>query len=48
MYALSYLISQYSCHVEAFGELIYPEFPFEGEAKLDGLIGLHQTKTVEN
>ena len=29
-------------------QLTYPEFPFESEAKGDSLIGVHQTKTVQN
>ena len=28
--------------------MIYPEFPFESEAKGDNLIGVNQTKTVKN
>ena len=28
--------------------MIYPEFPFESEAKGDNLIGVRQTKTVKN
>ena len=30
------------------GQLTYPEFPFESEAKGDNLIGVQQTKTVKN
>ena len=38
----------FSVAAKRLKQLAYPEFSFESEAKDDSLIGVHQTKAVEN